>query len=146
MFEVYEAHRSGFFTNKELYTYNWINNPNSLNDRWCHLYVSKIKDTFEDETTDLFIRMFNLSSYLKVKLKDVTPYTDKIEDLNIDLQIIYINQLILKYNDMAPRLWFSLVLNTLSGFCYLHGINIKIHITAKIEFNKTRDYLHGKKY
>jgi len=146
LFEVYEAHRAGSFTDKAIYTSKWFNNPNSLSDKWCHLYLKKVKDTFEDEATDLFIRIFNLSSYLKIKLKDVTPYIENLQNLSIDKQIININKLILKYDELGPMLWFSLILNTLSGFCYLHGINITLHIPVKIEFNKTREYLHGNIY
>jgi len=146
LFEVYEAHRLGAFTNKNIYTLNWFNNPNSLSSTWCHLYKTGVKDTLEDEITDMFIRIFNLSAFMNVKLDNIRPYTAKIDNLNIDQQILHINQLILNYNDLSIKLWFSLVLTTLLGFCYLNKINIKLHIECKIEFNKTREHLHGKKY
>lgn len=146
LFEAYESHRLGSFTNKDVYNKNWINNPNYLSITWRQLYLKLIKDTFEDEITDLFIRVFNLSSYLKIDLKDVTPYYEHIQDKNIDQQIIHIDQLILQYNDMTPRLWFSVLLNTLYGFCNIYEINLKVHLAAKIEYNKSREYLHGKVY
>jgi NTP pyrophosphatase (non-canonical NTP hydrolase) len=146
LYEVYEAHRSGNFTNKKIYTTHWFNNPNHLSKTWCDSYIKNVKDSLEDEVTDLFIRIFNLAAHLNIKLNDIYPDTDKLENYTIDNQIIFINKSILYFPNAKFKKWFDQVLNTLYGFCSIYGINIKIHIEAKIEFNKSREYLHGKKY
>lgn len=146
LFEAYEAHRAGSFTDKVIYTKNWIKNPNHISLVWRQLYIKKVKDTFEDEITDLFIRVFNLSSYLNVSTDKIKPLTKNLENKTLDQQIIILDQLILQFNDITPRLWFKLVLNTLYGFCNIYRIDLKLHLPAKIQFNKSRSYLHGKNY
>ena len=146
LYETYESHRSGNFTNKNIYTTNWFNNPNSLSNTWCDLYIKNVKDTFEDEATDIIIRIFNLAAHLNIKLNDIYAYTDNLENIDLDQQIIFLNKSILDFPNAKFVTWFDRLLNNLYGFCRINGINIRIHIEAKIEFNKSREYLHGKDY
>lgn len=78
--EAMEAHRKGKFA-------NWENYKNSFDPTSFGHYV---KDTFEDEIADAFIRLLDLSAGL--------------------------------------------------------GIDLEKHINAKVDFNKTREKLHGKLY
>ena len=134
LYEMYDSHRSGKFTDKEIYTKNWFKNPDYKNTIWMNLYNKYVKDNFEDEVTDIFIRLFNLSSFIGVGIKEVISYQTELNNLEFEDQILHFNNMILEFHDLGYKLWFTIILNSLLGFCELNGIDIKYHIYAKIEF------------
>lgn len=87
--EALEADRSGKFADWDSTVISGITNlPKS--EQFPAAFERYIKDTFEDEIADTFIRLFDLCGYLK--------------------------------------------------------INIEKHILAKMAYNETRGYRHGKRY
>lgn len=146
LYECYEAHRNKLFTDRFTYDSQWFKNPNSKAQPWRILFSKNVKNTFEDEVADLFIRVLNLSAFLNIKLETDYLKTSYLEGLSLDNQILYLNNFILKYNDLGVKLWINMLLRNLVEICEIYNIPIKQHIIAKIEYNKTRDYLHGKEY
>lgn len=146
LYETYQAHRNNLFTDRKEYISQWFKNPNSKAAPWRILYSKKVKNNFEDEITDLFIRVFNLSAFMGVNINYNIEATNSLNDLDFDQQILFFNKLFLKYNDMGLKLWFSLVIGALLNLCEIYNIPIIQHINAKIEYNKSRSYLHGKNY
>lgn len=146
LYETYQAHRNNLFTDRKEYVSQWFKNPNSKAAPWRILYSKKVKNNFEDEITDLFIRGFNLSAFMNISLKQNITALNNLTDLDFDEQILSLNRLFLKYDEMGEKLWFNLVLGSLLEMCEIYNIPIIQHINAKIEYNKSRSYLHGKNY
>lgn len=146
LYETYQAHRNNLFTDQREYDSNWFIDVNSKCDLWIILYSKKIKNTFEDEITDLFIRVFNLSSFLNLNIAEIIISNNGLKDLDFDNQILYFNNLFLKYNDITLNVWINKILSSLLELCEIYNIPIIDHIKAKIKYNENRKHLHGKNY
>ncbi len=67
--EALEAHRKGIHTIP--YARQSLHGPNLkiTNTEWKELFEDIIKDTFEDEIADVFIRLFDLCGYLNIPIE-----------------------------------------------------------------------------
>ena len=129
--EAYEAHRGG----------------NSAPIDWAfenitpYQYTKYLSGTFEDEIADIFIRLFNLCGWLVTDIeKDFDPeFNDEFNNSSVRKKLFLVSTFIVNRNiDMT---YYALV-----SICKHHNIPIEKHIQAKMEYNKTREYLHGKEY
>jgi len=117
-------------------------------DKYC--FLEDIKDTFEDEIADIFIRLFDLCGYLGIELKilsdDESGPNANIKTIAGKLYSILKN---LPSTYDVGR-YFKIQLCNFYGdlllFCTEHKINIEKHISAKMAYNKTRPMKHGKEY
>ncbi len=159
--EAIEAHREGSFAGWGLY------NISIEKKEFKNKYISfemYIKNTFEDEISDVFIRLFDLMGYLKIEYKDFEHKTVDCAE-NVAESLFDITGMIYKlknniyqyqsslwdksnnlFKEVAEFLFFELF-NYLKYFCTVHNVeNIEKHIQTKMEYNKTREYKHGKEY
>ena len=67
--EALEAHRKGIHTIP--YSQNQLYEaiPKLTTQKWAELFGDLIKDTFEDEIADVFIRLFDLCGYLDIPIE-----------------------------------------------------------------------------
>jgi NTP pyrophosphatase (non-canonical NTP hydrolase) len=134
--EAYEAHRGGKFSNFNQDSLDSL----LLNTHAISIYKEYLSGTFEDEIADVFIRLFNLVAWEEKKLflNKGAFYVEGWTNIPGDLLMIQ-NQIVYQRD-------YSFGLSLLYGFCIHHKIEIEKHIQVKIEYNKTREYLHGKQY
>lgn len=146
--EALEAHRK----NKTCTNYiinDLIKQKENIQEfRWISLFEHHIKDTFEDEIADVFIRLFDLCGYLEIdNLKNIGVFGNLV---NIGESLLLIagslynfhqNWLISKNaNDLHVSF------GSLLWLCDKINIPIEKHIEAKMAYNKTRPHKHGKSY
>lgn len=145
--EALEAHRMGIFAKENKYCnfeniYQDINGTMMLN---TVLFESNFKDTFEDEIADVFIRLFDLCGYLEYCPKIIRcnhyPYYAMT---NIGECLFKIIPSIIGIS--YEKACISYAISELNYFCQSKNIPIEKHILAKMAYNKTRPYKHGKEY
>ncbi len=155
--EALEAHRKNRFA-------DWTGYQNHLDyyDSWDKKspgYLSQIpisfrrniKDTFEDEIADVYIRLFDLCGYLHIN-PHLKPYlsTEKLSD-NVGERLLYLCGILCEMHidpdkGLTQGDYISIVISMLNLYCTTWKIPIRKHITAKMEYNKTRPHKHGKAY
>jgi len=115
------------------------------------LFKINIKDTFEDEIADVFIRLFDLCGYLGIEINtdewisSVDCAKNKIEALFEILEmIIQLKDKIDCSFDLGSAIHD--IFNQINYFCEHNNIDIERHIKAKMEYNKTRPKKHGKEF
>lgn len=142
--EAVEAHRE----NKHADIKNYLSGIyEGMGHRSFHSFI---KDTFEDEIADVFIRLFDLCGYLKIEPGFSGIIVDKIE--NVPEHLFFINQ----YICGLYKRRFGLIENVrdnikdilvlLGIMCHQFKIDIDKHIKFKMAYNKTRPRKHGKEY
>lgn len=104
-----------------------------------------IKDTVEDELSDACIRIFDLAGYKDIDLEfecgktaEFNPegmFTDKIYDtVHVFVGCEPLNRCL------------ALTLKRIFAMADAMGIDIESHINLKMQYNESRQRLHGKKY
>lgn len=150
--EALEAHRK----NKYAYLDTIVNHDKFFNPE-CGITKEKsleriferdIKDTFEDEIADVFIRLFDLCGYLDVKYIDILPVPEMEWKSNNTAQQI---RQLAKYFDNLDEdnlTNFDLIkgIYRVAEFANLYKIDIEKHIQLKMVYNKTRPRKHGEEY
>lgn len=157
--ETIEAYKNNEFAksyfNENIYYYleKYIANPIKLKD----VFEKTIKNTFECEIADIFLMLFSISGYF-IKEKDCF-----LIEMNVDSNIHIINNniceifydfifneiyLIRKYYENISLYNFNysilFAINKLLSICKKLNIDIEKFIIAKMSYNKTREYKHGK--
>lgn len=156
--EMIEAHRNGFFCDKVLFDqmcFYFYERPNDKDWNFKHKFETTIKDKFEDELADIFIRLFDLWGWLDLGVmlleirKDWEKYI-KTSTKNIFSYFQYIIMCLLGIfcNSSTYRKQSSLlsIINQLYVFAQSRDIDIEKFIEMKMAYNKTRERKHGKKY
>jgi len=133
--EALEAHRCGRFADWDNYN---IKYPISKYDK-TERFEKYIKDTFEDEIADVFIRIFDLCGYQDRKLMILSSEEWITKSDNI-------GRLLLEITKYVCNGHINEALNGLIQFCDRFNIPIEKHIEAKMAYNRTRPHKHGKKY
>lgn len=144
--EALEAHRCGRFAEWETYDEVIVelkDNP-AYKTLPSDIFNRDIKDTFEDEIADVFIRLFDLCGYKGWELHTPVNISDRDYSGNVAESLLHISYLVVDIRKDAFTI--NIVLNSLWHFCKSHNIPIQKHITAKMQYNKTRPRLHGKEY
>lgn len=151
--EALEAHRKGWFSTK---AYQDVFFKNFDPEKGVDLlwFENQIKDTFEDEIADVFIRLFDLCGYTGLQ-----PFiTDSMQNCHKNIgnelkvwgsQILNMPDFIEYYrkcNLDEDNRALSWLLRRMERFCQKHNIPIEKHIEAKMAYNKSRPYKHGKEY
>ena len=112
-----------------------------------------IKDSFEDEIADVFIRLFELCGYLGIKfeLNDCLKYSSFKPSDNIGETLFFITEYVINITIMVSpksrnKQAFMAVIGALYRTCQKLNIPIEKHIQAKMAYNKTRPHKHDKDY
>jgi len=157
--EAYEAHRLGkIFGNnekqlKQIYSdLHLKESTRGLSGK--EQYEISLSGTFEDELADVFIRLFNLCGWLGIN--DVELLTEHLKTFKNWVSTLYIvnqsvSDIAMPYSDELPHndvvvIYIRNIISFLLDHCKQNSIDIEKHIQAKMEYNKTREYLHGKQY
>lgn len=147
--EALEAHRKNRFAEISSFDNCFEIYP----ECFVSLFVDHIKDSFEDEIADVFIRLFDLAGYLGViEVNQKSMYRLSNTRRNVPTDILFIQGIMdmyYSYNEdiIITTHFIEIIYSVLLDFCEKYEIkNIEKFIELKIEYNKTRGYKHGKRY
>lgn len=101
-------------------------------EKWFDRFV---KDTFEDEIADIFIRIFDLMGHENIPFKQYDMVASRSMHNNLRMITLYIVQ-----GNLSKALCKLMV------FCDAMDLAIQPFILAKMKYNEGRPYLHGKRY
>lgn len=112
-----------------------------------------VKDTFEDEVADTFIRLMDIYGGSGIVGHDLDYSVwaehrlaaDNLRGIdNVGEGMLVVTHEICKCHTSRMRIPYAIA--HIIQFCAFHGIDLDAHVTAKIRYNSTRPRLHGKKY
>ena len=158
--EALEAHRNNRFADTKKYD-EFLNAKFYSEDvkqkTLLREFQINIKNIFEDEIADVFLRLFDLCGYLEIDtqsewfLYGYEAITDISE--NVPSELLNITEHIIDIKKESDDLTSSgFVCNVgfcfaqLNCFCDKFNIPIEKHIKAKMAYNKIRPHKHGKEY
>lgn len=116
-----------------------------------------IKNTWQDEVADAYIRILDLCGHLDVNVEDrsaIEGTITKTDDIygTINLITYYISR-VARHHTLKGNMYETVValelvksLVTLEDLAEMSGINLGWHITNKIAYNSMREYKHGKQF
>lgn len=167
--EALEAHRCGRLYSKFLNEHkghipdldDWSSREFEWDTITCGVYDISVKDTLEDEMSDVYIRLFDLCGYLGIE-PSIKIYNEQIEidfydkfnknigealfDFTMELRQI-------RQDCRNPKEYLYIINDTLgylfgrlSSLCKSLNIPIEKHIRAKSAYNRTRPKKHGRRY
>ena len=141
--EALEAHRCGKVAGMDSYEYDTIQAGEEDTNKAFRNYI---KDTFEDELADVFIRLFDLCGYLGIEPTKDQKCMD-FSNWNTGEALCYITEQIVKLRGCEKnKFYYDVIIYCLLGFCQTHKIPIEKHIKAKMAYNRTRPHKHNKEY
>ena len=138
MFEALEALRKGKFADKEKAVYMYYNELDISN------FLDYIKDSFQDEIADAYIRTLDLCAYFGILIteKDIPHF-----DLNQTLENFYVfDRATAAMYDAPTANNMMKIIGFLRSVANAYQFNLDMHIQLKLEYNRTRPYKHGKKF
>lgn len=158
--EALEAHRCNRFADWESYergnqqlknscsAWKDIKDDMMFTKEGMNYFLSYIKDTFEDEIADVFLRLFDLCGYLDIELFFEESYNESNdivfnnvgEDFYFMMKTLPVN-IQMRLPHIYNKFFTYLVL-----FSEHHQIPIEKHIKSKMAYNRTRPHKHGKEY
>lgn len=105
-----------------------------------------IKDSVEDEISDVVIRLLDFAGFREIDLDDYNYVGRDTEDYSeksfTEAMFCITRYLTDRY--YAPRL--AVVLNEIFAFCGDRDIDLMWHVEQKMRYNELRCYKHGKAY
>lgn len=142
LFEAFEGHRKGKFA--DIFFDQEENNI----EVWKRDFERQVKDTFEDEIADTFVRLFDYCAGFGIDLS--------FQDLGMERVITdNFGQTLLNIVFMTSNAYMSITdnINASNNLYYFlmlivekYSIDIETHIELKLKYNATRGYKHGKQY
>lgn len=113
-----------------------------------------IKDSFEDEMADVFIRLMDFTGGYNLSPETIQKYLEKemkcfdgYEFLNIPQAIFFTMKSVI---DIRFSPWQAQNVGEACGkifaICRYLDINLPRHIDWKLDYNLSREFLHGKKF
>lgn len=144
MFESFEAFRGNKYTNKvhalpileELVHHKHLD---------TYSFKNEIKDTFEDEIADIFIRSLDMAAYKGVLTNDLVLIgTDVKGDFtktgkSLDCLICGM------YDQPLNTETLTILLSTVWSISKVYDFDLMDHVKLKAAYNKTRGFRHGNK-
>ena len=138
LMEAVEADRKGLHADRKGYE-TWTGSSEEN-----YPYMTYIKDSVEDELADACIRLLDLAgltNYDLVNYDYENSHTENYSNYSFTEAMFSIIGTIMISYDKIPE-----TLNEIFAFCKDRGIDILWFIKVKMEYNKSREYKHGKKY
>lgn len=106
----------------------------------------RIKDTVEDELADVCIRIFDLAGYKNIDLNEaMQKVTDNICPSGTFTEKIYRAVRVLAVREPLQTC-LARTLTRILKIAEQEDIDIDTHIQLKMDYNKGREYMHGKRY
>lgn len=161
--EALEAHRKGKFSiriNPETQTYFWteleparkVLDPSDPG--FVSWFTEMIKDSFEDEIADTYIRILDAAGGFGIQLPEVKSpdieYRSVVMD-NAGDRLIDICGDVIEAKDCLRRgepggIPLVRTLRKLEYLAKEFGFDLMLHVELKLAYNQTRERMHGKKY
>lgn len=144
--EAINADRENRRAKTTLYLFNQETMSYREEKHFVQLFYLYVKDTFEDELADVFIRLLDMAGLNHV---DLGQFNDKEvnnaeEVLSIFIhtteQLFVVAEMVLRGPDCYQALYI------LIAFAKLHKIDLLWFVEQKMKYNELRPYKHGKKY
>ena len=146
--EAMDAFRNNSYckmTPKELQKEN--SKINNIDD-FSIFYKKAVKETFEEEVSDIAIRILHYSGYYGLTLGDSAIMPTKEKGL-FNKDFIAIDKILTSLYDNNSRQdqtsVFTIVLRMLESISEVYGFDLEQHINLKLAYNATRGYKHGNK-
>ena len=134
-YEALEAHRKGRIIRNPIILDQYMASENH------HLFEGMIKDTFGDELADTVIRICDYMGYRKlICSEEVRVFIGIREDSIGSLCNKIASMILVNYYGFDNCLYY------IKRYCEINGIPLEKHIEAKLKYNKSRPYKHGKNY
>lgn len=148
LYEAQRAHRAGDFSKKEnveFYIEKLCKELQPETPTSIGFFELNIKDKFEDECADVLIRLFDMMGYCGLKYD-----TDFALIVSITLEETFSKNMLI-FNEMLFDVdrgddFCTEFIVYFLYFCEQQNVDIETHINLKMEYNRTREYKHGKRY
>jgi len=153
--EAVEADRKN--RRADMLTYKNCTGADDILDADMSLYLIQsfeklIKDTIEDELADAYIRLLDLGKARNIEFYDYSDEWDGMRGIAYDNfrnksfpEIIHACMVaVLSPKQIETRINQSMI--SIVWICDHYGIDLERHIELKMEYNHTRERMHGKRY
>ena len=153
--EMIEADRKGKHANKEWF----IQRMKEPGADFIYAFKASIKDSIEDELSDICIRIMDMAGELytaddfvvKLVVFDCNMKSDKaikeaLEGKTLtEISMLAVRQLVSEKREPLDNI--AITFQCLYSIARIHGIDLDWHIKQKMHYNELRPYHHGgKKY
>jgi NTP pyrophosphatase (non-canonical NTP hydrolase) len=108
------------------------------------IFKEKIKDTFEDEIADVYIRTLDMCHAKTIYISKPTHF-----DLNKSLMIFsLLNNKVVnsKMYELVSATSATWLVSWCESVAFAYGFNLQHHVALKLAYNATRPAKHGKKF
>lgn len=151
--EAVEAHRKG----RRVGEFNKSAVNNSTDANFPRTFELIIKDTLEDEVADTYIRLLDLARHWEFEFSTVEAERQAVKNIvpenfaeglllfSGDITDIY-QEHMNAANDKIRNGFIAFSIEYLERFAVVWGIDLDYHVEAKLRYNQTRPYKHGKAY
>lgn len=151
MCEAMEAERKGRLASNQMYNFVLIR---QTEDEFVSAFKGSIKDTVSDELADVFIRCMDAVGKYNKEGDDVVLFNHCInarvnqmkDSPNTFAYYVYILSSWSTINEKTCCQNLMVMMELCEAIAIIHGIDLGKAIEAKIRYNETRGYKHGKKY
>ena len=107
-------------------------------------FEENIKDTFEDEIADAFIRLLDIAGNRHI---NIVEYTSKYPgSYRTESKCDTIFNLCSEITKDTIIENISDIIDDIIQMCESWNIDLNFHVTEKLKYNSTRPYKHGKNY
>lgn len=149
MCEAMEAERKGRFVEKGVYDVVL-----SCETDFESAFNQNIKDTVSDELADVFIRCLDATGKYNKENNDIVLFKHCIDERvkilnktpNTFAYYVYNLAYWVTSNEKICCNYFTTIMEICAAIAIIHNIDLGRAIEAKIRYNETRGYKHGKKY
>ena len=133
-FKEYQTYYGSFLPSKE-----------TLEIRFKEDFEAYIKNSVEDELSDVVIRCLDLAGLRKFDLEEVEALMEMAESIKEGkgfIDLCYTLSGISTYDDSTEQKTIAIIAVVLK-YCELTGMDIEFFIRTKMKYNRLRGYKHG---
>lgn len=151
MCEAMEAERKGRLASNQTYNFVLIR---QTEEEFISAFKGSIKDTVSDELADVFIRCMDAVGKYNKEGNDIVLFNHCIKERvnqmkdspNTFAYYVYILSSWSTINEKTCCQHLMVMMELCAAIAIIHSIDLGKAIEAKIRYNETRGYKHGKKY
>lgn len=151
MCEAMEAERKGRLASNQMYDFVLMRQDE---DEFVSAFKESIKDTVSDELADVFIRCLDAIGKYNEDNNDIVLFKHCIDERvkilnktpNTFAYYVYNLAYWVTSNEKICCNYFTTIMEICAAIAIIHNIDLWKAIAAKMLYNETRGYKHGKKY
>ena len=125
-------------------------NESDKNKTWYVLFEKEIKDTVEDEISDVVIRYLDFAGLKNIDINPISPnfpcWYDKDESTFTEYMFDALRDLIIPPITLIGKYQINRVISAMFEISDKLGVDLFWHIEQKMKYNEMRPKLNGKKY